>query len=54
MPSDSGESALRDIEYHIDLANQFVSGLDYEAFRNDTRPFFAVTRCLEIQKRHVV
>ena len=47
MPSDA-PGALRDMEHHIALAVQFVAGLDYEAFRNDTRTVFAVTRCLEI------
>ena len=48
MPSDAATAALRDLEHHIALATQFVAGLDYEAFRNDTRTVFAVTRCLEI------
>ena len=46
MPSDV--SALRDIEHHINLVAQFVAGLDYERFRDDTRTVYAVTRCLEI------
>jgi len=48
MPSDASATALRDMEHHIALANQFVAGLDYETFRNDIRTVFAVTRCLEI------
>ena len=40
--------ALRDIEHHISLANQFVAGFGFEAFRDDTRTVYAVTRCLEI------
>jgi len=47
MPSDAA-ARLRDIEYHIDLATQFVAELDYEAFRADTRTVYAVIRCLEI------
>jgi uncharacterized protein with HEPN domain len=47
MPSDAA-TALRDIELNIDLATQFVAGIDYEAFRDDTRTVYAVTRCLEI------
>ena len=47
MPSDA-LAALSDIERHIDFASQFVEGLDYEGFRDDTRTVFAVTRCLEI------
>lgn len=48
MPSDAAATAPRDIERHIALATQFVAALDDEAFRNDTRTVFAVTRCLEI------
>src|ERR1022692_2084602 len=47
MPSDAA-AALRDMERHIDLATQFVAGLGYEAFRDDARPVYAVTRGLEI------
>ena len=48
MPSDSPLTPLRDILYHIDLAQTFVSGIDSAAFHNDLRTIFAVTRCLEI------
>jgi uncharacterized protein with HEPN domain len=48
MPSDAVTAALRDMEHHIDLATRFIAGLDYEAFRDDTRTVFAVTRCIEI------
>jgi uncharacterized protein with HEPN domain len=48
MPSDLTTAALRDMARHIDLAGQFVASLDYEAFRDDTRTVYAVTRCLEI------
>src|SRR5665213_1696161 len=48
MLSDAATAVLRDMEHHIDLAIEFVKGLDYEAFRDDTRTVFAVTRCLEI------
>jgi uncharacterized protein with HEPN domain len=47
MPSDPA-AALRDIQRNIDLATQFVAGMEYEAFRDDTRTVYAVTRCLEI------
>ena len=47
MPSDV-EAVLRDIAHHIDLANEFAAGIEYEAFRDDTRTVFAVIRCLEI------
>jgi uncharacterized protein with HEPN domain len=36
------------MERNIDLASEFVAGIDYEAFRDDTRTVYAVTRCLEI------
>jgi len=48
MHSESATAALRDMLHHIDLASQFVAGLEYEAFLADTRTLFAVTRCLEI------
>jgi uncharacterized protein with HEPN domain len=48
MPSDASTAALRDMEHHIDLPTQFIVGLDYEAFRDDVRTVYAVTRCLEI------
>jgi uncharacterized protein with HEPN domain len=48
MRSDSVETPLRDIRYHIDLARAFVSGLDAAAFCDDLRTVYAVTRCLEI------
>jgi uncharacterized protein with HEPN domain len=47
MPSERA-APLRDIERHIEMAARFVAGLDYEAFRNDERTFYAVVRCLEI------
>ena|SRR5947209_2785863 len=48
MLSEAATAALRDMERHIHLAMQFVAGLGYEAFRDDTRTVYAVTRCLEI------
>jgi uncharacterized protein with HEPN domain len=48
MLSDAAIAALRDMEHHISLATHFIAGFDYEAFRDDTRTVFAVTRCLEI------
>ena len=48
MPSDAAETALRDILHHIDLATQFVAGMDRAAFDADLRTVYAVTRCLEI------
>ncbi|WP_235911965.1 HepT-like ribonuclease domain-containing protein [Mesorhizobium xinjiangense] len=37
--------AIRD---NITLAHRFVDGLSYEAFAEDERTLYAVTRCLEI------
>jgi uncharacterized protein with HEPN domain len=48
MPSKHPDTALRDILHHIDLATSFVAGLEREAFLNDLRTTYAVTRCLEI------
>jgi uncharacterized protein with HEPN domain len=48
MPSDPTDRALRDILHHIDLAANFVEGLDRAMFKADLRAFYAVTRCLEI------
>jgi uncharacterized protein with HEPN domain len=48
MPSEVDLAALRDIEHHIDLAEQFVKGLNLAAFREDIRSLYAVVRCLEI------
>jgi uncharacterized protein with HEPN domain len=48
MLSDGATAALRDMAYHIDLAVQFTTDLDYGAFHADLRSVYAVTRCLEI------
>jgi uncharacterized protein with HEPN domain len=48
MLSDATVAALRDMDHHIGLAIQFVGELSYEAFRDDARTVYAVTRCLEI------
>lgn len=48
MPSDAAAAALLDMEHHIGLATQFVAGVNYEAFHEDIRTIYAVTRCLEI------
>ena len=39
---------LTDIQHHIRLAQGFVKGLNYEAFKDDNLRLYAVTRCLEI------
>ncbi len=50
MPSDHGAIRrwLIDIQHHIRLAQGFVAGIDYEAFKHDNMRLYAVTRCLEI------
>src|ERR1043165_1584189 len=48
MRSDPALAALRDIAHHIELATGFVAGMSFEAFRDDIRTVYAVTRCLEI------
>jgi uncharacterized protein with HEPN domain len=48
MPSERTEIVLLDILHHIDLATNFVQGFDREAFADDIRTVYAVTRCLEI------
>jgi uncharacterized protein with HEPN domain len=48
MRSELVAAALQDILHHIDLAEQFVVGLDLEKFEADVRTIYATTRCLEI------
>ena len=48
MRSDRIDGTLRDILHHVDLATEFVAGLDREAFAADLRTVYAATRCLEI------
>lgn len=48
MPSEAVFAALRDIAYHIDLAAYFAKGFEFEAFCDDLKTVYAVTRCLEI------
>jgi uncharacterized protein with HEPN domain len=48
MLSSAATAALRCIAHHIELAVQFATGFDYEAFVADPRTVYAVTRCLEI------
>jgi uncharacterized protein with HEPN domain len=50
MPSEA-EAVRRwldDIPHHIDLAEDFVSGIDETAFADDLVRLYAVIRCLEI------
>lgn len=48
MHSKSADAALRDVLHHIDLANEFVAGVDKVGFQNDVRTIYAVARRLEI------
>jgi uncharacterized protein with HEPN domain len=48
MPSKAVNTALRDIQHHIELALEFSAGFDRAAFRRDIKTVYAVTRCLEI------
>ncbi len=49
MPSEQTQhAALLDIAENIRHAQSFISGMDYEAFRDNTQVFYAATRCLEI------
>jgi uncharacterized protein with HEPN domain len=50
MPSNSEATRrwLNDIRHHIITAQSFVERMSYEAFRDDLRTTYAVTRCLEI------
>jgi uncharacterized protein with HEPN domain len=48
MLSDRDHGALSDILHHVDLAARFIAGFDYQAFHNDQRTVYAVTRCLEV------
>lgn len=49
MPSDARAARwLNDIQHHIDLAEGFLAGMAYEAFRDDNLRLYAATRCLEI------
>jgi uncharacterized protein with HEPN domain len=48
MPSKAAQTALRDIQHHIELAAHFVVGFNQASFKKDVRTLYAVTRCLEI------
>lgn len=43
MHSKSADAALRDVLHHIDLANEFVAGVDKVGFQNDVRTIYAVS-----------
>jgi len=48
MPSKQADTALRDVLHHIELARAFMAGADRDAFINDPKTVYAVTRCPEI------
>ena len=50
MPSESEATHrwLNDIRHHIEMANGFIAGLNYDTFKDDNLRLYAVTRCLEI------
>jgi uncharacterized protein with HEPN domain len=48
MLSEKDSGTLRDILRHIDLAEQFAHGKDYEGLRDDLQALYAVIRSLEI------
>src|SRR5690242_7119740 len=50
MPSKTGKAHrwLSDIRHHIVMAESFVAGIEYDAFKDDNLRVYAVTRCLEI------
>jgi uncharacterized protein with HEPN domain len=48
MLSDTDRDALEDIRDNIVRVTRFVHGLDFVAFLEDDKTFFAATRCLEI------
>ncbi len=47
-PSDSGQSALHDIAYHIALVDSFIGNLSLSQFAEDLKTIYASVRCLEI------
>jgi uncharacterized protein with HEPN domain len=48
MLSEKEHGALRDMLYHVDLAERFAQGVTVESLRTDLMALYAVTRCLEI------
>jgi uncharacterized protein with HEPN domain len=48
MSSDKSARALADITYHLELIEKFMTGMDVQAFADDTKTPYAVVRCLEI------
>jgi uncharacterized protein with HEPN domain len=48
MLSERERGALRDMLYHIELAERFTQGRSFESFLEELMPLYAVIRCLEI------
>jgi uncharacterized protein with HEPN domain len=48
MLSETERGALRDMLFHIKMAERFARGLSFASLSNDLMPLYAVTRCLEI------
>jgi hypothetical protein len=48
MPSKSPSNALIQIAENLRLAREFVGNMSYDAFAEDRRTVYAVTRCFEI------
>ncbi|GJE58953.1 HepT-like ribonuclease domain-containing protein [Methylobacterium trifolii] len=48
MLSERGRRACLGILENAEAAQEFVAGLDFDAFEADRRTVYAVTRCLEI------
>jgi uncharacterized protein with HEPN domain len=48
MRFDADRVTLHDMLHHIDLAEKFTEGRNFESMRDDLMPLYAVTRCLEI------
>ena len=50
MPCESEATRrwLNDIRYHIEMAQGFIAGMNYDVFKDDNLRLYAVTRCLEI------
>jgi uncharacterized protein with HEPN domain len=48
MPSEKEKGVLVDILRHIDLAERFAHGLDYQTLTSDLQALYAVIRSLEI------
>ena len=48
MPSEKESGALSDMLRHIDLAERFAHGLDYDGLSKNLQALYAVIRSLEI------